>query len=147
MHDTILLVEDEANDAFFVKSTFEKVGVATPVMAATHGREAIDYLQGKGEFGNRDKFPLPRLILLDVKLPQVMGLDVLRWIRAAPRVSSTVVLMLTSSDSPADIAAAYETGANAYVVKPTEFDQCVALAEAIRDFWLKANQPCPAAGA
>ena len=142
MLGTILLVEDDANDVFFVRSAFKKAGILNPVLVATHGREALDYLLGQREFADRWRFPLPCLILLDLKLPHVMGLEVLKSIRAMPEVASTVVVVMTSSDDPGDIAAAYEAGTNAYVVKPTDLDDLLAVATEIRDFWLKANQPC-----
>ena len=147
MKSTILLVEDESNDAFFLKSAFKKAGILNPVFVVAHGREALDYLQGKGAFGDRDRFPLPSLVLLDLKLPHVMGFDVLRSIRATPEIAATVVVVLTSSDSSADIAAAYDAGANAYLVKPSDIDTLLSLACAIRDFWLKANVSCPSLAA
>ena len=81
---TILQVEDDPNDVFFLQHAMKKAGVANPVQVATDGQQAIDYLRGVGKFADRKKFPLPCLILLDLKLPHVMGLDVLKWIRQQP---------------------------------------------------------------
>lgn len=142
MLGTILLVEDDVNDVFFVQAAFKKAGILNPLLVATNGREALDYLLGQREFADRSRFPLPCLILLDLKLPHIMGLDVLKSLRAAPLLSSTVVLVMTSSDAPADIAAAYEAGTNAYVVKPHNLDDLLIVAKEIRDFWLRARQPC-----
>ena len=135
----ILQVEDDPNDVFFLQKAMKKAGVANPIQVARDGRQAIDYLQGDGKFADRVKFPLPCLVLLDLKLPYVMGLDVLRWIRqrAAP---ATVVLLLTASGEDADIAAAYRLGANGFLVKPSEAGQLEVMAKAIKDFWLTHNK-------
>src|SRR5438046_1938818 len=110
---TILQVEDDPNDIFLLQHAMKKVGVANPIQVATDGQEAIDYLQGVGKFADRRKFPLPCLVLLDLKLPYVMGLDVLRWIRKPPGMALPVV-MLTASGQDADIATAYRLGASAF---------------------------------
>jgi CheY-like chemotaxis protein len=137
---TILLVEDEEDDVFFMQQAMKKAGVLDPIRVAGNGQEAIDYLQGIGKFANREEFPLPCLVLLDLKLPRVMGLDVLKWIRQQPQVSASVVI-LTSSKEEADIAAAYRLGANGYLVKPPDVSQLTEMAKAIKDFWLTYNTP------
>ncbi len=139
----ILLVEDDQNDVLFMKMAFEEVGVKNPLPVARDGKEALAYFEGTGRFADRKKHPLPYLVLLDLKLPHVMGLDLLKWMRARPELHSTIVLVLTSSSNPADLATAYQEGANAYLVKPTSFDQLKVLAQAIRDFWLVHNQAPP----
>src|SRR5207237_5041379 len=95
----------------------------------------MDYLQGAGKFADRKQFPLPSLILLDLKLPHVMGLDVLKWIRQESGLPLAVV-MLTASGEDADIATAYRLGANGFLVKPSEVSKLVDMAKAINDFWL-----------
>lgn len=142
MTGTILLVEDEENDAFMMQRAMNRAGLLNPVQVANDGREAIDYLKGAGRFANRKEFPLPRLVLLDLKLPYVMGLDVLKWIRQQPEVAA-IVLILSSSRAKADIAAAYSRGANGYLVKPSEANKLVDMAKAIKDFWLTHNTPPP----
>jgi two-component system response regulator len=112
--------------------------VANPIQVATDGRQAIDYVQGAGKFADREKFPLPCLVLLDLKLPYVMGLDVLKWIRQQPGVP-LVVVMLTASGEDADIASAYRLGANAFLTKPSTATKFVDMAKAIKDFWLTHN--------
>src|SRR5579859_3819304 len=107
----ILLVEDDENDVFFFKRAMKKTGVANPLQVATNGQEAIHYLQGTGKFAERAQFPLPELVLLDLKLPFVMGLDVLRWIRQQSGLVPIVVI-LSASQEESDIAAAYRLGAN-----------------------------------
>ena len=135
---TILHVEDDPNDVFLLQHAMKKVGVLNPIHIVSDGQEAIDYLQGAGRFADREKFPWPCLVLLDLKLPYVMGLDVLRWIRQQPGKALTVI-MLTASGENADIAAAYRLGANAFLIKPSEASKLEDIVRGIRDFWLTHN--------
>src|SRR6476620_7167979 len=135
---TILQVEDDSNDVFFFQRAMKKAGVANPIQVASDGREAIDYLKGAGKFADREQFPLPSLVLLDLKLPYVMGLDVLKWIRQESGLE-LVVLLLTASAEEADIAAAYRLGVNGFLVKPSEAHKLADMARAIKDFWLTHN--------
>ena len=138
----ILLVEDEENDVFFFQRAMSKAGIMSPVPVARDGQQAIDYLKGMGKFARRAEFPLPELILLDLKLPFVMGLDVLKWIRQESGLAPIVVI-LSSSREEADIAAAYRLGANAYLVKPADPGDLGDMVRAINDFWLTQNEPPP----
>ena len=135
---TILQIEDDPNEVFFLQRAMKKAGVANPVQVASDGQQAIDYLKGAGRFADREKFPVPCLVLLDLKLPYVMGLDVLRWIRKQPGTAVPVV-MLSASAEDADIATAYRLGANAFLTKPSEESKLVDMAKAIKDFWLTHN--------
>jgi CheY-like chemotaxis protein len=135
---TILQVEDDPNDVFLFQHAMTKAGVANPVQVATDGQQAIDYLQGAGKFADREKFPFPSLVLLDLKLPYVMGLEVLKWIRQQPGTALTV-LMLTASGEEADIVTAYRLGANGFLTKPSEATKLQDMVKAIRDFWLTHN--------
>ena len=135
---TILQVEDDPNDVFLFQHAMTKAGVTNPVQVATDGQQAIDYLQGTGKFADREKFPFPCLVLLDLKLPYVMGLDVLKWIREQFGAALTV-LMLTASGEEADITAAYRLGANGFLVKPSEASKLRDMVTAIMDFWLTHN--------
>ena len=135
---TILQVEDDPNDVFFLKHAMKKLGVLNPIQVARDGQEAIDYLQGVGQFADRGKFPFPCLALLDLKLPYVMGLEVLKWIRQQ-RGMTLVVLLLTASGEEPDIAEAYRLGANGFLVKPSEATKFDDMVKAIRDFWLTHN--------
>ena len=139
MSDTILLVEDEENDVFFLKHAFEEVGILNPLQVAQDGKEAMDYLSGHGEYADREQFPLPCLILLDLKLPRVMGFEVLQWIREQPALKSLVVIILTSSRLEPDIEKAYKLRANAYLVKPSTPTELRAIATGIKQFWLELN--------
>lgn len=135
---TILQVEDDPNDVFLFQHAMKKAGVENPVHVASDGQQAIDYLQGTGKFADREKFPFPCLVLLDLKLPYVMGLDVLKWIRKQPGKTVTV-LMLTASGEDADIATAYRLGANAFLTKPSEASKLRDMVKSIKDFWLTYN--------
>ena len=134
----ILQVDDDPNDVFLLHHALKKVGVANPIQIASDGQQAIDYLRGAGKFADRTKYPLPCLVLLDLKLPYVMGLDVLRWIRQQPG-TRWVVIMLTASGEDADIATAYRLGANGFLTKPSQAGKLEDMVKAIKDFWLTHN--------
>jgi CheY-like chemotaxis protein len=140
MDRTILLVEDDANDVFFFKRAARAAGLLNPLQVAADGRHAIHYLQGAAGFGDRSQFPFPGLILLDLQLPHVPGLDVLRWIRAQPE-SQPIVIVLTSSRQAADINAAYRLGANSYIVKPSSPGKLQDIVVGIKHYWLGLNEP------
>lgn len=134
----ILLVEDDENDVFFLMRALKKAGVECPLHVASDGQQALDYLEGNGRFADRSEFPSPDLVLLDLKLPQVKGLDVLKRAReVCPR--KLIIIILSSSRNDADISEAYRLGANAYVSKPGSFEGLVELVRLIKDFWLKHN--------
>ena len=137
---TILLVEDNVHDVLFITKALNKAGVNSLIQVARDGQEALDYLTGEGKFTNRESYPLPCLVLLDLKLPRVMGLEVLRRLDQRRNFRKLVVIVLTSSQEPQDIDTAYDLGAKAYLVKPSGIDQLVPIAQAIKDFWLTQNQ-------
>ena len=139
MNQTILLVEDEENDIFFMKRAAKKIGMLNPLQVAHDGQEAIDYLGGRGAYADRERFPLPGLVLLDLKLPRVMGLEVLKWIRQQAQLYGIVVVVLTSSNLGPDIDMAYRLGANSYLVKPTP-DKLSEMISAIKQYWLDLNE-------
>jgi CheY-like chemotaxis protein len=139
---TILHVDDDANDVFFLQHAMKRVGVANPVQVVHDGQQAIDYLRGSDKFADREKFPYPCLMLMDLKLPYVMGLDILRWVRTQPR-TSMMVIVLTASAEDADIAEAYCLGANAFLTKPSEASELEDMVKAINAFWLTHNTVPP----
>ncbi len=139
MNEPVLLVEDRDDDIFFMRRAWKLQGITQTLQVVTDGREAIAYLGGDGKFSDRQKFPLPCLILLDLKLPYVMGLDVLKWIRKQARLKTLPVIILTSSSVQTDIDEAYKLGANAFLVKPSNVHKLDELVRLIRDFWLAAN--------
>jgi CheY-like chemotaxis protein len=140
---TILLVEDDANDVYFMKRAARKAGILDSLHVAQDGQEAMDYLEGLGEYANRERFPLPCLVLLDLKLPRVMGFEVLKWMRQQPALRSTIVIVLTSSDLRADVDLAYRLGANSYLVKPSTPDKLKETIARIKQYWLELNRPAP----
>jgi CheY-like chemotaxis protein len=122
----------------FLKQAMRRAGVTRTIQVVSDGQEAIDYLQGAGKFFDREIFPFPDLVLLELDLPYVMGLEVLKWIRQ--QVGSTLpVVMLSASAEPADITDAYRLGANAFLRKPSEPNQLEVVCKAIKDFWLTHN--------
>lgn len=142
MNQAVLLVEDTPDDVFFFQRAWKKAEVAASLHVVADGRAAMRYLAGEEEFSDRTRFPAPRLVMLDLKLPQVNGLEVLRWIRQQPALSQIRVVVLTSSRQPSDIAEAYRLGAAAYKVKPGEASELVAFVRATRDFWLPHDEAC-----
>ena len=119
----------------------EAVGVSKPVHELGDGKQAMAYLAGTGKYSDRQQYPLPYLMLLDLKLPHVMGLDLLRWMREKAGLKSIIVLVLTASNSPSDIDAAYQAGASGYLVKTSRFDKLQVMVQSIKDFWLTHNRP------
>jgi len=135
----ILLVEDDTNDTFFLRFAFEKAGIANPLHAVTDGQEAIDYFSGTGQWADRDAFPIPSLVLLDLKLPVKSGFEFLEWLRARPQFAAVVVLVLTSSSDQKDIEEAYRLGASSFVVKPLTVEKRIHLARLIKEYWIELN--------
>lgn len=138
---TILLVEDEENDVVFMEMALEKAGLTSAFQVAEDGAEAIDYLSGQGQFADRKRFPLPALVFLDLKLPRVMGMDVLEWIRNQAALDTMVVIVLTSSQQRADIQKACSLGANSYLVKPSNPLALAEIVELVKSYWLRLNHP------
>src|SRR5688500_3072954 len=137
MNQTILLVEDDSNDVFFMKRAMKLAGIINPVQVASDGRQAMNYLGGGNKRADRAQFPLPCLVLLDLKLPHVMGLDVLKWIREQPELKHLIVLVFTSSKLPLDISKAYSLGANSYLVKPSSPRELPEMVRMIKNYWLE----------
>ncbi|CAM2807213.1 response regulator [Rariglobus hedericola] len=136
----ILLVEDDPNDRFLFTRAAQKAGITDPVQSASDGQEAIDYLTGSGPFSDRLRYPLPDLVVLDLKLPLATGFEVLSAARQHPVTRHVPVVMLTSSQSEADITQAHALGANAYLVKPPSPEELLNLVRSIKDFWLAQNR-------
>jgi CheY-like chemotaxis protein len=135
----VLYVEDEEDDVFLLRHAFKEAGVANPLLSVPDGEAALEYLSGTGEYANRADHLVPLLLLLDINMPKVSGLEVLKWLRAQPNLRTLPTLILSSSAQDSDIRQAYELGANGYLVKPSALDQLLVLARAIRDFWLIHN--------
>ena len=137
----ILVAEDELGDVLLLQRAFTKAGVKAPVHIAGNGQEVLDYLQGNPPFDDPVAYPLPTLLLLDLRLPLVDGFEVMRWIRNHPAFRHLVVVVLSSSDRPEDISLAYELGANSYVVKPDDPKELVKVVDRLQRYWLGINGP------
>jgi CheY-like chemotaxis protein len=132
----ILLAEDDDNDAFFVERAFKHVQIANPLYRVKDGEEAIAYLRGDGEHADRELFPVPNLLLLDLKMPRKNGFEVIAWLRQQPGLRRLPVIVLTSSREDPDVNRAYELGANTYLVKPVKFEGLVEMMKALNLYWL-----------
>ena len=137
----ILLIEDNPNDAELALYSLGKYGMASRVLVVHDGAEALDFIFCKGAFANRDPRFMPRVVLVDLKLPKIDGLEVVRQVKANPKTRFVPMVILSSSREQRDIANCYEAGANSYIVKPMEFD---LFEEAIRQmgiYWTRLSQP------
>jgi CheY-like chemotaxis protein len=139
----ILLVEDNRMDVELTLDAFREVRLVNPVHVAPNGREALDYLFGRGKYADREAYPLPRLILLDLKLPGIDGFEVLRQIKATPVLKRLPVIILTSSKEDGDRILSYDSGANSYLVKPVSFEGFLDIVRQIKGYWLSLNVEPP----
>jgi two-component system response regulator len=139
----ILLVEDNHDDVLLTLRALRKNNIANEMIVMHDGAEALDYLFAAGRFAARDSSLDPAVVLLDLKLPKMNGLDVLRQLRADDRTELLPVVVLTSSDEEQDIIESYRLGANSYVRKPVDFEQFVKAVQQLGLYWLLLNQPPP----
>ena len=137
---SVLLVEDDPNDVLFVQRAFQLVNAAIELMTVQDGDAAVDYLSGSGSYSDRDRHPLPSLILLDLKLPRRSGVEVLRWLKAQNHFKRIPVVILTSSRERLDVDLAYDLGVNSYLVKPVSFDDLAEMIAALNTYWLRLNE-------
>jgi CheY-like chemotaxis protein len=145
---SILLAEDDPNDVALTQLAFEQARFSNPLHVVANGEEAIAYLAGEGSYADRQRYPIPVLVLLDLKLPRKSGFEVLAWLRGVPNVRRLPVVVLTSSQQSPDINRAYDAGANSYLVKPVAFDNLVGLVRTLGLYWIMTNEgPAIAAGA
>lgn len=142
----ILLVEDNPSDVELTKRAFERSGIANDLLVASDGQQALDLLFGTGDAGDAVP-PLPAVVLLDLKMPRVDGLEVLRRIRADPRTRRLPVVVLTSSNEEQDIARSYDLGVNSYIRKPVDFLQFAEAIRLLARYWLVLNEQPPPASA
>jgi CheY-like chemotaxis protein len=136
-------VEDDENDVMLMRLAWKSAGLRNPLQVVTDGEQAVQYLSGKGEYANRSKYPLPCLVLLDWKLLTMSGLDVLKWIRQQPAIQTLPVIILSSSNRPADLRAAYARRANSYLMKPPNTGSLVEMLTSLKDYWLNHTQLPP----
>jgi two-component system response regulator len=137
---TLLLVEDNPDDEALTLRALRRHNLANEIVVARDGQEALDYLFGEGEYSGRDSRELPQVILLDLKLPKLDGLQVLEQMRANPLTSRVPVVVLTSSNAEQDMLRSYDLGANSYVRKPVDFEQFLEAARQLGLYWLVLNE-------
>lgn len=143
-HVSVLLAEDDENDIFLMRRAFERVAIPNPLMVVRNGQEAISYLSGTGQYQDRQKYPLPGLLLLDLKMPWMDGFDVLKWLRTHTEFDTLPVVVLTSSKLQGDIDKSREYGVYDYRVKPQSFDDLSRMLDDVRKCWLdeRFNRYC-----
>ena len=134
---TILIVDDDENDIFFVKRAFTEINVHCTFQMLKNGQEVIDYLSGHGEYANREKHPLPIMILMDLKMPIMDGFEVLTWLRSRPGLKVIPAVVFSSSDLPTDITRAYELGANSFMTKSVTYDGLLLKLQTLSRYWLE----------
>lgn len=133
---SVLLVEDDLNDIFLVKRAFKMAQIQNPLHVVTDGVEAMSYLRGEGKYADREQYPLPRLMVMDIKMPRKSGFEVLEWVKGDSKVLRRIpIVIVSASEDPRDINRAYELGANAYMIKPVDFRAVEHLFESITHYW------------
>jgi CheY-like chemotaxis protein len=137
---TLLVVEDNEDDILFLERAFEEASLRNPLQILRDGDSAVEYLSGIGEYADRDRYPLPPLVLLDIRLPRRSGLEVLSWIKQQSGLRRLPVVILTTSRENSDINRAYDLGANSYLLKPVEPDDLREMVKTLNFYWLILNQ-------
>ena len=137
---TVLLAEDDPDDVLLTQIAFDKARLANPLQVVRDGEEAISYLKGEGKFADRHKFPLPILLLLDLKMPRTNGFQVLEWIRKYPKLAHLPVAVMTSSDHDPDATRAFELGADSYLIKPPDAEALLGLVQRLHAYWMILNE-------
>jgi CheY-like chemotaxis protein len=140
MRRVILHAEDDGNYALLSKMAFQRAGLPVSVSIVPDGDEAINYLAGSGEYSDRERFPLPNIVFLDLNMPKHSGFEVLEWVRKQPGLKRLPVVVVTSSEWSGDINHAYELGANSYCTKPYNLEDLVALVQTLYQYWLELNK-------
>lgn len=140
---SILLVEDNLMDIELTLDAFREAHLKNTIQVAQNGQQALDYLFGRGKYSDRAAYPMPNLVLLDLKLPGIDGFEVLRQIKSTPLLKRLPVIILTSSKEEGDRALSYDTGANSYLVKPVSFDGFLGVVREISSYWLTLNVAPP----
>lgn len=137
----ILVAEDDENDAFMLKRAFEKNGIAMPVHICPDGDAAMAYLQGQGQFADRDAYPFPRIFITDLKMPGRSGFEILEWLQSHPECNLIPKIVLSASNLEPDVIRAYQLGANCYFTKPSTTADLKKMVQMIHEFWTMADLP------
>lgn len=131
----VLLVEDDENDALLLQRALKKNGITNPVRWLRDGLQAVQYLEGEGDYFDRKQYLFPKVIILDLKMPRMSGMELLGYLQSHPKVKVIPTIVLSSSRLVQDIEAAYSLGAQTYFVKPTDFEVLVKLLRSCMDYW------------
>ena len=137
---TILVVDDSEHDVEILLRAFNAVAVQNPIQVVNNGEDAICYLAGEGRFSDRTKFPMPSVVLLDLKMPGTTGFDVLRWARSKAQLRDLVIIVLTTSELLEDIKLAYELGTNSFLTKPFTTPELNELIKSFHHYWIVSNR-------
>jgi len=140
---TILVVDDSADDVTLLRLAMKQAGFNNPLEAVTDADQAVQYLKGEGRYADRKRHPLPALVLLDLKLPNRSGIEVLAWLRQQPGIQDLPVIVLSNSYYDTDIRKAYHAGANSFIVKPLGLDEMAEKIKAMGVFWLRSCELPP----
>jgi CheY-like chemotaxis protein len=139
MEHIYLIAEDDQDTQLLIQRAFKQADIAAPVFVTEDGQQTIDYLGGNGSFADRDRYPMPALLLLDLKMPFKDGFDVLRWVRAQPRLRKLVIIMFSGSSLEQDVEEAFNLGVNSFVMKPVSFSELLQVIMAIHHYWFGCN--------
>jgi CheY-like chemotaxis protein len=131
----ILLVDDREEDVLLVRLAFQRASLPNPLYIVRDGEEAMSYLSGEGKYGNRAEYPLPDLMLLDLRMPRIDGFQVLQWLRQQPGFGNLPVIVLTSSEYLRDVDQAYKLGANSFMIKPLDFQNFLEMNKYLSGYW------------
>lgn len=132
----ILLIDDDPDDRFLVRRSFERLGIENPLVEVHDGQEAIAYLSGDGPFADRHKYPFPGILLLDLQMPRLGGLELLNWIRLNLSVPNFLIIVLSRVDEIRQVNKAYALGANSFLIKPGNEEELRGLISSFRDYWI-----------
>ena len=139
MEAVILLVEDSHFDVELLRHAFRKAGLSRPLQVVRDGVDAMSYLLGVGDYADRDQYPAPSILIIDLNMPRFNGLELLTWLRTQPDLQHLLVVVLTGTNRQQDIDIAYRMGAKSYLVKPTQADELQALINAFYEYWIAHN--------
>ncbi len=143
---TILLADDNADDVLLVRMAFKRAGFENQILSVMDGEQVLQYLKAEGPYADRARFPVPELVLLDLKMPRMDGFDVLEWVRQRPEWKCLPIIVFTTSFYGPDVKRAYDLGANSFLTKPADFHEFVSAVKQLGDFWLRETvlpQPGP----
>jgi CheY-like chemotaxis protein len=132
----ILIAEDDEEQVALIRRAFKKANLVNPLHVVSNGDEVLSYLKGDGQYARRAEYPLPALLLLDLKMPRKNGFEVLQWVRQQPGLRALRVIVLTNSEDLRDVNRAYQLGANSFLIKPVDFERFVAVIQALQGYWL-----------